>query len=124
MRDSSFDLHLVLPKLGTLLLCHLFLPRKQQHKDTEDKLCFGSLVLLEPRQHTVTMCVHQDTSAMNFLISVEDGSQAMLKTTMSLIIAITRMVTVTANHNSTAVPNVFIVFIFCHFLLLHCTTDL
>lgn len=72
----------------------------------------------------VMLCVHQDTSAMNFLISIEDGSQAMLKTTLSLITAITRMVTVTANHNSTAVPNVFIVLIFCHFLHLHCTIDL
>lgn len=126
MQASSFDLlHLVSTKPGTLLLCHLLLPRKQQHKDTEeDELCLSSLVLLKPRQHTVMLRVHQDTSATNFLISAEHGSQAMLKTTVSLITAIIRVVTVTANHNSTALPNVFIVLIFRHSLHLHCNTDL
>lgn len=120
MKASSFDLlHLVLTQPRTLLLCHLFLSRKQQHKDTEeDELCLSSLVLLEPRQHTVMLRVHQDTNATNFLISAEDGSQAKLKTTMPLITAITRMVIATANHNSTAMPNVFIVLIFCHYIAL------
>lgn len=74
--------------------------RKQPHKDTkEDELCLSRLALLEPRQHTVMLCVHQDTRATNFLISAEDGSQAMLKTTVSLTTAMTRVLTVTANHN-------------------------
>lgn len=126
MKASSFDLlHLVSTKPGTLLLCHLFLPRKQQHKDTEEvELCLSSLVPPEPRQHTVMLCVHQDTSVTKFLISAEDGSQAMLKTTVALITAITRVVTVTANYNSTALPNVFLVLIFCHSLHLHCNADL